>query len=110
MVVMNASQNTMSLIDFAKNYSSETRDQTSIAKLSEGKFTHIKNKLKKSTIKGIKESFSISLFDVKVPHIRKYYKVQTGNNFVFIINQVAIEDLPQSKSGFDLILKTFALK
>ena len=109
-VVMHKSQATTSLLDFAKHYSSEARTQTSIAKLSEGEFSNIEEKLKTSTIKSVKESFSISVIGVTIPHIRKYYKIQTGEKFVFLITQVAIEDLPQTKPGFDLILNTFILK
>jgi hypothetical protein len=54
----------------------------------------------------IVENFSIKVLGESVPHRRIYGTKEIGERQVFLIFQVATEDYPKAKAGFQLILNS----
>ena len=100
----------LSLSEYAEWSSEEARKQTPLGMRPKGKFSEIEKKFQSKKLKGIREYMNIIVLSESVPHITDYYKVEYGDKAVFLICQVAVEDLKMVKPGFEIILKSFMLK
>lgn len=59
---------------------------------------------------GYKYSFNLSALGTDVPHVQEYYMLNTDSKSVYVMTNVADEDLHLEETGFELILKTIKLK
>jgi hypothetical protein len=89
---------------FAKNFSKEAGGHIPFGKMSSLGFQKFSDPHFGS---GLKESVSIALFDVTVPHTRYYRRSSGGSCVFYLVTQVADEDASSVQAGFDEILRTF---
>ncbi|MBU44597.1 MAG: hypothetical protein CMN76_15355 [Spirochaetaceae bacterium] len=92
------------LAEFAAHFSAGAKDQTPVGEIVDGDFLEIEHDTGEQTLKGIRERFSIVLLGEEVPHVRDFFFVRSQGAEIFVINQIAVEDLEKVKPGFDLIL------
>lgn len=93
-----------SLTTFSKDFS-EKMTQTEIP-LGEISKSELKAIPKVAGFEGIEETFDISIIGISVPHKRIFLSKKIADRQVFLIYQAAIEDHPQTESGFYLIRDT----
>ena len=93
-----------SLTTFSKDFS-EKMTQTEIP-LGEISKSELKAIPKVAGFEGIEETFDISIIGISVPHKRIFLSKKITDRQVFLIYQAAIEDHPQTESGFNLIRDT----
>ena len=97
------------LKEYAQWASDQAKKQMSAGERTPGEFLAIEKQIDKVILKGIKENFSIKLFNEEVPHRSEYYKVDGEQKVAYLISQTAIEDLSKVQGGFDLLLHTFSM-
>ena len=92
------------LTTFSKDFS-EKMTQTEIP-LGEISQSELKAIPMVAGFEGIEETFDISIIGISVPHKRIFLSKKIADRQVFLIYQAAIEDHPQTESGFKLIRDT----
>ena len=110
MVQVFSDQDPIPLDELAENFSARAKEATPIGDVSESTYSDIEKSIGSDTLEGIKEEFSITVLDEEVPHIREYYFLDADGKCVYLICQVATEDLPKVEPGFNLILGSFAVE
>ena len=55
----------------------------------------------------IRESFSVELFNVTVPHIREYHRREVGEMVIFLTTQASEDDLPADEAGLKQVVMSF---
>jgi len=98
------------LEEFATWYSTETKVDVPIGKITSEPLINIKKNIKSLETKGIQESFAITLLGLKVPHKREYYLIKHSGRVVYLISQLAVEDQKKNDPGFDLIYHSFSIE
>ena len=93
-----------SLKTFSKDFS-EKMTQTEVP-LGEISKSELKAIPQVAGFEGIEETFDISIIGISVPHKRIFLSKKIADRQVFLIYQAAIEDHPQTESGFNLIRDT----
>ena len=88
------------LLTFAKDFSASATVETPIGKITQSPFSEITTD---SGYQWVSEKFSIELLGESVPHDRLYGTRSIGSRQVYLVFQVASEDLAKAKPGFDLI-------
>ena len=97
----------LSLRQFAEDFSSGARNELTIIGISDSTFESIE---KAGFSAAIRERVSLNWAGESIPHIRDYYMREAGPLIVYVIAQVATEDLAMVEPGFDLILASFRVK
>lgn len=101
--------NALTLEEYSKLFSTNAIEATPVANRSKGNFTEFEINVNNNVLKGIQEDFSVSLLNQNIPHISKYYRLDTDEKVVYLISQTSIEDLKKVEPGFDLIIKSLSL-
>lgn len=105
-----AKDEAVSLKEYAEWFSSQTQQEVSMGSFSESSYSDIELTAVTPARKGLLEEFSVSLLGMEVPHIRKYFTLESADKVAFLVVQSATEDLSGVEVGFDLILKTFSVE
>lgn len=93
-----------SLTTFSKDFSKKmTQTEIPMGEISQ---SELKTIPKVAGFEGIEETFDISIIGISVPHKRIFLSKKIADRQVFLIFQAAIEDQPQTLSGFNLIRDT----
>ena len=100
----------LTLKEFAYIISSSAQEEVVIGSLSNGSFEDIQTSYSSGSIKGIRETFSITLLTENIPHIRDTYLKRSKSNNVILMTQVATEDYKTVEPGFVHILDSFNFK
>lgn len=100
----------VSLEEFAKRFSSQNKEELSVGKMEQSTFSPIEKTIHGKEMKGIGESFSMTILGEQVPHIREYYTVNSNSEVAYLVTQTATEDLSKTKPGFELVLSSFIIE
>ena len=92
----------LSIQEYAENFSTSAREATPYGEVSEGIFTEL-------TSESLKETFIITVLGVEVPHERRIVRKAFSGGICFMVFQVAEEDLKKVQPGFQLIERTLSL-
>jgi len=95
---------------FSKMFSSQAKKQVPMGSFGNSVYSDIEKPTRSGKLKGIKETFTMSLLSIEIPHEREYFRISMGKHEVYLINQVATEDLSKVRSGFNLILDTITVE
>jgi len=98
------------LREYAYSLSSNSEEELPFGSISKNSFKDIETSYPLGGIKGIRETFTITLISQNVPHIRDTFFKKSKNNIVILVAQVATEDYKKVEPGFVHILNSFNLK
>lgn len=101
-----AKEETVPLEEFVSIFSETTKEALPFGDIVDISFSKTEKKIMSGKRIGTKELFSVKLLGQKVPHIREYYAVDSGEKTLFIISHIPTENLPQAAPGFKLIQDT----
>ena len=98
---------TADVMDFAKSFSDDATPEGPVFNASKFHFTKLK---KKNGFDMVEEKFNFSFLGQVVPHQRIFATKPMGEGTIFVVYQVALEDLSKTEPGYDVIMKTLTLK
>jgi hypothetical protein len=97
------------LQQFAEQFS-ERAKQEADSMISSYSFSGLEESKDSEGRYSVQENFSINVFGVQGPHIRRYYSVTNNEKTAYLISQAVTEDLTKVEAGFSLILNSLFLK
>ncbi len=103
-------EDAVSINEYAEWFSDEAIKETPVVERTVGEFNEIEATINGEKVTGLRQNFSIKVFNLDVPHVSEYYRVEKGNKVGFIICQAAQDDLKKVKTGFDLLINSFKLE
>lgn len=74
-----------------------------------GTVSEITTTIGTQAFKGVQNTFTISMFGVDVPFTAKFYRRESASRVVYIMSQVATEDLDEVEKGFELVIASFSV-
>ena len=89
---------------FAKGYSQEARSGLMIGAFEEGVFSAHERKTGSDTHQGLQEKFDMLFMEERLPHTREYYAISSADKTIYVIMQVADEDMQEGHRGLNQIL------
>jgi hypothetical protein len=96
------------LASFAKEYDEDMKEGMPGFVSSEGKSPDDASSKVTGEDSSLSGNFKISVMGTSVLHWRRFHRVKKGDEVLFVVTQIPMEDLSTVKPGFDLILKTLA--
>ena len=109
-VMISSSINYSSLDAFVKEFSEGATINEPGISMSKSSFSPVTRQLSTGNETGIQESFSVTVLDATVPHVRDYFSIRINSRSVYLISQMATEDISAVDPGMRLMFKTFKLK
>ena len=95
------------LAAYAEYFSKNLKDHVPVGEISPFTTSPIR---KMGDFQYLKMDYSITILGETVPHECTMYRKSVGPAVLFLITQVASEDLDNAKPGFDLVRKTLKYK
>ncbi|WP_395377423.1 hypothetical protein [Marinicella sp. W31] len=89
---------------FAQGYSNEARSGLLLGSFEEGVFSPQERQLESQVHQGLKETFDMLFMEERLPHTREYYAISSSDKTIFVIMQVADEDMEEGHKGLNRIL------
>lgn len=99
----------LNLNEFSQLFSEGASEEMPIGKMIGSKFSETKRTFGSRQLFSIGETFLVTILGEKIPHVREYFYISNEEIEVFLISQVAKEDLHYVKKGFDVVLKSFKI-
>ena len=95
-----------SLSSFTEEYQEDMKDGMPGFVSSEERSTDDTSSKVTGDDSSLSGNFKISVMGTSVLHWRRFHRVKKGDEVLFVVAQVPMEDFSKVKPGFDLILKT----
>ena len=92
--------------EFSKNFSKGIQQELEGGEFTDSTYSEVEHATAYGNQQGFLEKFTLTYAGQKVPHLREYYAIETGNKVAFLITQVATADASKVKPGFSMILKS----
>lgn len=100
----------VSLEEFAKWFSAEAARSTPFGTIETISYTNIDKSFGTRTLSGIKEEFAVIVLGQRVPHMREYFSIESGERVAFMVGQSTRDNQRAVQPGLDLIMGTFATR
>jgi hypothetical protein len=99
----------LDLRDFVDEFAGKTEREIPLGKVDNNYISTVVRKTTSGSKTGIRERFALMIKGMQIPYVREYVRMEVKNKAIFLISQVAAENMDSAGPGFDLILKSFTL-